>query len=309
MEILRLPGYLEYEKVAIAKDFLVPKQLIANGLRDSDCSFTTDALRSMINQYTREAGVRNLEREIASVCRKVAKKKAEGKAKRKVIVSEKKIQDFLGVPKYIDSMVEQKARTGIATGLAWTEAGGDVLTVEVSVLPGRGDLLLTGKLGETMRESGQAALSYARSRATILGLEKGFYREVDVHVHVPEGAMPKDGPSAGITMAVALVSALTGVPTRKDVAMTGEITLRGNVLPVGGLNEKLVAARRAGIETVLIPKLNERELKELPVEVRSSLNIVGVETMDEVLQLALDIERDKLYSPKESHQDEAFPAH
>ena len=160
-----------------------------------------------------------------------------------------------------------------------------------------------------MRESGQAALSYARSRATILGLEKGFYREVDVHVHVPEGAMPKDGPSAGITMAVALVSALTGVPTRKDVAMTGEITLRGNVLPVGGLNEKLVAARRAGIETVLIPKLNERELKELPVEVRSSLNIVGVETMDEVLQLALDIERDKLYSPKESHQDEAFPAH
>ena len=309
MEILRLPGYLEYEKVAIAKDFLVPKQLVANGLCDSDCSFTTDALRSMINQYTREAGVRNLEREIASVCRKVAKKKAEGKAKRKVIVSEKKIQDFLGVPKYIDSMVEQKARTGIATGLAWTEAGGDVLTVEVSVLPGRGDLLLTGKLGETMRESGQAALSYARSRATILGLEKGFYREVDVHVHVPEGAMPKDGPSAGITMAVALVSALTGVPTRKDVAMTGEITLRGNVLPVGGLNEKLVAARRAGIETVLIPKLNERELKELPVEIRSSLNIVGVETMDEVLQLALDIERDKLYSPKESHQDEAFPAH
>ena len=309
MEILRLPGYLEYEKVAIAKDFLVPKQLIANGLRDSDCSFTTDALRSMINQYTREAGVRNLEREIASVCRKVAKKKAEGKAKRKVIVSEKKIEEFLGVPKYMDSMVEQKARTGIATGLAWTEAGGDVLTVEVSVLPGRGDLLLTGKLGETMRESGQAALSYARSRATILGLEKGFYREVDVHVHVPEGAMPKDGPSAGITMAVALVSALTGVPTRKDVAMTGEITLRGNVLPVGGLNEKLVAARRAGIETVLIPKLNERELKELPVEVRSSLNIVGVETMDEVLQLALDIERDKLYSPKESHQDEAFPAH
>jgi len=309
MEILRLPGYLEYEKVAIARDFLVPKQLAANGLAESDCSFTAGALRMMINQYTREAGVRNLEREIASVCRKVAKKKAAGKAKRKIIVSEKRVQDFLGVPRYIDSVVEQKARTGIATGLAWTEAGGDVLTVEVSVLPGRGELLLTGKLGETMRESGQAALSYARSRASVLGLDKGFYKEVDVHVHVPEGAMPKDGPSAGITMAVALVSALTGVPTRKDVAMTGEITLRGNVLPVGGLNEKLVAARRAGIETVLIPKPNERELKELPAEVRNSLNIVGVETMDEVLQLALDMERDKLYSPKEPIGGEAFPAH
>ena len=309
MEILRLPGYLEYEKLAIAKGFLVPKQLSANGLRDSDCRFTTEALRSMINEYTREAGVRNLEREIASVYRKVAKRKAAGKAKRKVVVNEKRLQEFLGVPKYLDSVVEQKARTGIATGLAWTEAGGDVLTVEVSVLPGRGELLLTGKLGEIMRESGQAALSYARSRATVLGLERGFYKEVDVHVHVPEGAMPKDGPSAGITMVVALVSALTGVPTRKDVAMTGEITLRGNVLPVGGLNEKLVAARRAGIETVLIPKLNERELKELPAEIRDSLNIIGVETMDEVLQLALDVERDRLYSPKEAGQDEAFPAH
>jgi ATP-dependent Lon protease len=309
MEILRLPGYLEYEKIAIAKGFLVPKQLSANGLRDSDCHFTTEALRSMINEYTREAGVRNLEREIASVCRKVAKRKAAGKAKRKIVVTEKRLEEFLGVPKYLDSVVEQKARTGIATGLAWTEAGGDVLTVEVSVLPGRGELLLTGKLGEIMRESGQAALSYARSRATVLGLDKGFYKEVDVHVHVPEGAMPKDGPSAGITMAVALVSALTGVPTRKDVAMTGEITLRGNVLPVGGLNEKLVAARRAGIETVLIPKLNERELKELPTAVRSSLNIIGVETMDDVLHLALDIERDRLYSPKEARQDEAFPPH
>ncbi|MCX5800906.1 MAG: endopeptidase La [Candidatus Eisenbacteria bacterium] len=309
MEILRLPGYLEYEKAEIAKGFLVPKQLAANGLRDSDCSFTSGALRTMINEYTREAGVRSLEREIASVCRKVAKRKAAGKAKRKVVVTGKRLQEFLGVPKYMDSVVEQKARTGIATGLAWTEAGGDVLTVEVSVLPGKGELLLTGKLGETMRESGQAALSYARSRATVLGLDRGFYKEVDVHVHVPEGAMPKDGPSAGITMAVALVSALTGVPTRKDVAMTGEITLRGNVLPVGGLNEKLVAARRAGIETVLIPKLNERELTELPAEVRNSLNIVGVETMDEVLQLALDMERGKLYLAKESRQDEASPAH
>ncbi len=309
MEILRLPGYLEYEKSAIAKHFLVPKQRKANGLGDTDFRFTAEALRSMITEYTREAGVRNLEREIASVCRKVAKRKAAGKTKKKIVITKKKLQEYLGVPKFIDSLVEQKARTGIATGLAWTEAGGDVLTVEVIVLPGKGELLLTGKLGEIMRESGHAALSYARSRADRLGLEKGFYKEVDVHVHVPEGAMPKDGPSAGITMAVALVSALTGIPTRKDVAMTGEITLRGNVLPVGGLNEKLVAAKRAGIETVLIPKLNEREVKELPADIRNSLTITGVETMDDVLHLALDIDREKLYPPQVAREEGLFPPH
>jgi ATP-dependent Lon protease len=310
MEILRLPGYLEYEKAAIAKFFLIPKQLKANGLTETDFRFTSAALSSLINEYTREAGVRSLEREIASVARKIAKRKAAGKAKARVTVTKKKLQELLGAPKYIDSVVEQKTRTGIATGLAWTEAGGDVLTVEVSVLPGRGELLLTGKLGEIMRESGQAALSYARSRAAILGLDKSFYKEVDVHVHVPEGAMPKDGPSAGITMVVALVSALTGVPTRKDVAMTGEITLRGNVLPVGGLNEKLVAARRAGITTVLIPKMNERELRDIPAEVRSSLSIVGVETMDEVLKLALVGEGDRMYPSRgESRQDQAVPPH
>ncbi|UCF79877.1 MAG: endopeptidase La [Candidatus Eiseniibacteriota bacterium] len=309
MEILRLPGYLEYEKAAIAKHFLIPKQRKANGLDDTDVRFTAEALRSLINEYTREAGVRNLEREIASVCRKVAKRKAAGKTRKKIVVTKKRLHEYLGVPKFIDSLVEQKARTGIATGLAWTEAGGDVLTVEVIVLPGKGEILLTGKLGEIMKESGHAALSYARSRAELLGLEKDFYKEVDVHVHVPEGAMPKDGPSAGITMAVALVSALTGIPTRKDVAMTGEITLRGNVLPVGGLNEKLVAAKRAGIETVLIPKVNEREVKELPSDIRNSLSINGVETMDEVLQLALDIDREKLYPPKVARQDGLFPAH
>jgi ATP-dependent Lon protease len=309
MEILRLPGYLEYEKAAIAKHFLVPKQRKANGLGDTDFRFTADAMRSLITEYTREAGVRNLEREIAAVCRKVAKRKAAGKTKKKIVVTKKRLQEYLGVPKYIDSVVEQKARTGVATGLAWTEAGGDVLTVEVIVLPGKGELLLTGKLGEIMRESGHAALSYARSRSELLGLEKDFYKEVDLHVHVPEGAMPKDGPSAGITMAVALVSALTGIPTRKDVAMTGEITLRGNVLPVGGLNEKLVAAKRAGIETVLIPKPNEREVKELPADVRNNLTIRGVETMDEVLQLALDIDRDKLYPPKITRQDGLSPPH
>jgi len=310
MEILRLPGYLEYEKMAIAKFFLIPKQLKANGLTDADFRFTSSALASLVNEYTREAGVRNLEREIASVARKIAKRKAAGKAKARVTVTKKKLEELLGAPRYIDSVVEQKTRTGIATGLAWTEAGGDVLTVEVSVLPGRGELLLTGKLGEIMRESGQAALSYARSRATLLGLDKSFYKEVDVHVHVPEGAMPKDGPSAGITMVVALVSALTGVPTRKDVAMTGEITLRGNVLPVGGLNEKLVAARRAGITTVLIPKMNEREIRDIPAEVRNSLNIIGVETMDEVLRLALVEDGDRLYSSRgEGRQDQAVPPH
>ena len=310
MEILRLPGYLEYEKMAIAKFFLIPKQLKANGLTEADFRFTSAALASLISQYTREAGVRSLEREIASVARKIAKRKAAGKAKARVTVTKKKLEELLGAPKYIDSVVEQKTRTGIATGLAWTEAGGDVLTVEVSVLPGRGELLLTGKLGEIMRESGQAALSYARSRATILGLDKSFYKEVDVHVHVPEGAMPKDGPSAGITMVVALVSALTGVPTRKDVAMTGEITLRGNVLPVGGLNEKLVAARRAGITTVLIPKMNEREIRDIPAEVRNSLNIVGVETMDEVLKLALVQDGTRLYpSRDDGRQDQAVPPH
>ncbi|KPJ60031.1 MAG: DNA-binding protein [Latescibacteria bacterium DG_63] len=309
MEILRLPGYLEYEKAAIARHFLVPKQRKANGLGDTDFRFTTEAMRSLICDYTREAGVRNLEREIASVCRKVAKNKAAGKAKKKIVVTKTRLQEYLGVPKYIDSPVEQKARTGIATGLAWTEAGGDVLTVEVIVLPGKGELLLTGKLGEIMRESGQAALSYARARAEVLGLEKDFYKEVDVHVHVPEGAMPKDGPSAGITMAVALVSALTGIPTRKDVAMTGEITLRGNVLPVGGLNEKLVAAKRAGIETVLVPKLNVREVKELPADVRKNLTITGVETMDDVLQLALEVDREKLSPPKVARQEGLFPPH
>jgi ATP-dependent Lon protease len=310
MEILRLPGYLEFEKMAIAKYFLIPKQLKANGLTDTDFRLTSPALSALTSEYTREAGVRNLEREIASVARKIAKRKAAGKLKGRVSVTKKKLEELLGVPKYIDSVVEQKTRTGIATGLAWTEAGGDVLTVEVSVLPGRGELLLTGKLGEIMRESGQAALSYARSRAALLGLEKNFYKEVDVHVHVPEGAMPKDGPSAGITMVVALVSALTGVPTRKDVAMTGEITLRGNVLPVGGLNEKLVAARRAGITTVLIPKMNEREIKDIPAEVRNSLNIVAVETMDEVLKLALVEDGERLYlSREEGRQDQAVPPH
>jgi len=287
MEIIRLPGYLEFEKVEIAKNFLIPKELKANGLNAKDLQMTDGALKTVISAYTREAGVRSLEREIASICRKVARKKATLKKARTFRVVEKQLSKYLGVPKYLDSQIERRSRVGVATGLAWTEAGGDLLNIEVSILAGTGVLMLTGKLGDTMRESGQAALSYARSRATSLGLDKNFYKGIDVHVHLPEGAIPKDGPSAGIAMATALVSALTGVPTREDVAMTGEITLLGNVLPIGGLNEKVVAAKRAGVKTVIIPKLNEKDLQELPEHIRDAVEFKLVETMDEVLEVAL----------------------
>jgi ATP-dependent Lon protease len=287
MEIIRLPGYLEFEKVEIAKNFLVPKELKANGLEPKDLQMTDGAIKAVINAYTREAGVRSLEREIAAICRKVARKKATVKKARTFRVVEKQISKYLGVPKYLDSQIEKRSRLGVATGLAWTEAGGDLLNIEVSILAGTGVLMLTGKLGETMRESGQAALSYARSRATSLGLDKNFYKSIDVHVHLPEGAIPKDGPSAGIAIATALVSALTGTPTREDVAMTGEITLLGNVLPIGGLNEKVVAAKRAGVKIVIIPKLNEKDLQELPEHIREAVEFKLVETMDEVLEVAL----------------------
>jgi ATP-dependent Lon protease len=288
MEIIRLPGYLEFEKVEIAKKFLIPKEVKAHGLEPTDLKISDKAIRAVINQYTREAGVRSLEREVAAICRKVAKKKAMAGKSRTFGVTEKRLQAYLGVPKFLESQIERRSRVGVATGLAWTDAGGDVLNVEVSVVPGSGALALTGKLGETMRESGQAALSYIRSRATALGLDKKFYKEIDVHVHLPEGAIPKDGPSAGITMATALVSALTGVPTRDDVAMTGEITLLGNVLPIGGLSEKVVAATRAGVKTIIVPKLNEKDLKELPDFVRNGVTFRLVETMDEVLEIALN---------------------
>jgi ATP-dependent Lon protease len=287
METIRLPGYLEGEKMAIARQFLIPKQVKAAGLDPQDVQIPDAALVVLVNQYTRESGVRNLEREIANLCRKVAKRKAQGAAKGRVRFTPRNLPRFLGAPRFLQPAVERTHRVGVANGLAWTDTGGDVLTVEVTVLPGKGELLLTGKLGEVMRESGQAALSYARAQATKLGLDKWFYRDIDIHVHVPEGAMPKDGPSAGITMATALVSALTGVPTRPEVAMTGEITLRGTVLPIGGLNEKAVAARRAGLTTVVIPKGNEKDLDELPADVRSELEFVVVETMDEVLGHAL----------------------
>ena len=288
MEVIRLPGYLETEKVEIAKRFLVPKQLAAAGLVAGDLAIDDEALRELVNGYTREAGVRNLEREISSLCRKVAKKKAEGALKKRAQIGTAQLAKMLGPRRWLESSVERISRVGVANGLAWTETGGDILTIEASILPGKGDLLLTGKLGDVMRESGQAAMSYARARAAQLGLDRWFHRDIDVHVHVPEGAMPKDGPSAGITIATALVSALTGAPTRADVAMTGEITLRGTVLPIGGLNEKVVAARRAGMKTVLVPKANEKDFTEIPEEVRADLAFVFVETMDQVLEHALE---------------------
>jgi ATP-dependent Lon protease len=288
MEMIRLPGYLEHEKVAIARSFLVPKQIEASGLKPEDLRIGLPALRALVNRYTREAGVRNLEREIAGLCRKTAKRKAAGLLKGRITITPNNLHRFLGPTRFLDSLVERKSRIGVANGLAWTEVGGELLTIEVSILPGKGELLLTGKLGEVMRESGQAALSYARSRSVQLGLDKWFYRDIDIHVHVPEGAIPKDGPSAGITIATALVSALTGIPTKPDIAMTGEITLRGSVLGIGGLNEKTVAARRAGVTTVLIPAANEKDLSEIPDDVRESLAFVKVETMDQVLEHALE---------------------
>jgi ATP-dependent Lon protease len=302
MEIIRLPGYLETEKIEIAKRFLIPKQIAAAGLAADDVRVSQPALQSLVNRYTREAGVRNLERELAGLFRKVARRKAGGRLKGRITVTPLNLHRFLGPPRFVDSVVDRRNRVGVANGLAWTETGGDILTIEVTILPGKGELLLTGKLGDVMRESGQAAMSYARSRAIPLGLDKWFYRDIDVHVHVPEGAMPKDGPSAGITMATALVSALTGVPTKPDIAMTGEITLRGTVLPIGGLNEKTVAARRAGIKTVLLPRANEKDVSEIPEDVREDLEFVFVETMDEVLDRALDRPIAKPESPPDEDQ-------
>jgi len=288
MEVIKLPSYQEDEKVQIGKRFLVPKQIAAAGLDAGDVRIGVPVLHQIIHGYTREAGVRNLEREIAGLCRKVAKRKASGRMRGVVSVTRANLDRFLGPPRYQDTAVERANRIGMANGLAWTEVGGDLLTIEVSILPGKGELQLTGKLGEVMRESGHAALTYVRSRTQQLGLDKWFYKEIDIHVHIPEGAIPKDGPSAGITIAVALVSALTRVPTRHDVAMTGEITLRGAVLPVGGLMEKILAARRTGHKTVILPKANEKDISEIPEDVRAELTFVLVGAMDEVLTHALE---------------------
>jgi ATP-dependent Lon protease len=286
MEVIHFPGYTEEEKLHIALDFLVPKILNEHGLTRGKLEITDGAVREMVRKYTREAGVRNLEREIATIARQVARRVVEGK-KGKTRVSERTIHKYLGPAKFSYGMAEEKDEVGVATGLVWTEAGGDVISIEATKMPGKGDLILTGQLGDVMRESATAAVSYIRTRASDLGIPEGFHEEFDLHIHVPAAAIPKDGPSAGITMATAICSALTGCAVRRDIAMTGEITLRGRVLPIGGLKEKLLAAHRAGIRSVLIPRENVRDLELLPPKVRSELEIVPVATMDEVLELAL----------------------
>jgi ATP-dependent Lon protease len=287
MEVLQLAGYTELEKVEIARRFLVPKAVEGTGLEPKNLTFTEDAIQTVIQRYTREAGVRNLERELSSICRKVARKVVvEGTAFSEEVTPEK-VTQYLGVPKYRPTLAEQKNEVGIATGLAWTEAGGEILVTEATLMNGKGVLTLTGKLGDVMQESAQAAMSYVRSRSSDFGIPHDFNKRTDVHVHVPEGAIPKDGPSAGITMATAMISALAKVPTRKDVAMTGEITLRGKVLPIGGVKEKLLAAHRAGVGTIVLPKDNEKDLADIPRNVLDQLSIHLVEGMDEVLKIAL----------------------
>ncbi|MBE3574948.1 MAG: endopeptidase La [Firmicutes bacterium] len=286
MEVITIPGYTEQEKLEIARRHLVPKQIKANGLKPEQAQIADGALLAIIRRYTREAGVRNLEREIATICRKIAKEVVE-KSRKSVHVTARSLQTYLGVPRYHYGVAQAEDRVGVATGLAWTEMGGDLLAIEVTVLKGKGQLTLTGQLGDVMKESAQAAFSYVRSRAESLGIAPDFHEKCDVHIHVPEGAIPKDGPSAGITIATALASALTGNPVRRDVAMTGEITLRGRVLPIGGLKEKVLAAHRAGIRTILIPSENEKDLEEVPVNIRRKLHFVTVDHMDEVLNAAL----------------------
>ncbi|HEX2770334.1 MAG TPA: endopeptidase La, partial [Geobacteraceae bacterium] len=286
LEVIRLDGYMENEKLNIALQYLIRKQLAANGLEERRVSFTDMAILEIIRYFNREAGVRNLERSIATVCRKVAHRIVKG-SKRKFVIQPRQIREYLGIRKFKFGAREETDAVGVVTGLAWTEVGGELLNIEVAVLPGKGKLTITGKLGEVMQESAQAAMSYVRSRAQILGLDRDFYQNLDIHIHVPEGATPKDGPSAGITMATAITSALTGRCVRRDLAMTGEITLRGRVLPIGGLKEKIMAARLCQIKTVLIPKDNEKELSEIHVEVLGGISIHPVSHMDEVLAFAL----------------------
>ena len=287
MEVMQLAGYTELEKIEIAKKFLCPKALEGTGLSKNNVSFTDEAIQVIINRYTREAGVRNLERELTSICRKIARKVVvEGTSFNEEVTAEK-VTHHLGVPRFRNTMAEESDEIGIATGLAWTEVGGEMLITEATLMPGKGHLTLTGKLGDVMQESAQAAMSYVRAKAEEFGIPKEFNRKNDMHVHVPEGAIPKDGPSAGITLATALVSALTRVPVRKDVAMTGEITLRGKVLPIGGVKEKVLAAHRAGVKNIVLPRDNEKDLADIPKNVLDALNIYMVQTMDEVLKIAL----------------------
>jgi ATP-dependent Lon protease len=288
MEVLRIPGYTEHEKYQIATRYLIPKQLEATGLAKNQLKITDDALKSTIRHYTREAGVRNLNRELANISRKVARKVVTEGKDVAVEVTPANLNDYLGILKYRDFLAEKKNEIGLTTGLAWTEVGGEVLSTEATLMQGRGRLTLTGKLGDVMQESAQAAMSYIRSRSHLFSLPKDFYRHLDIHMHVPEGAIPKDGPSAGITICTSIVSALTKIPVRCDIAMTGEITLRGKVLPIGGVKEKLLAAHRLGLRTIILPKDNEKDLADIPPDIQSQMSIHFVESMDDVLQIALE---------------------
>jgi ATP-dependent Lon protease len=286
MEIIRIPGYTEDEKVEIAKRHLLRKVSEANGLKAGEWTISDDAIRDMVRYHTREAGVRNLERELAGIARKAVREIVSKKAK-KVAVTIKNLEKFAGVRKFRYGEAEAEDMVGVVTGLAWTEVGGEILTIESVMVPGKGGVKQTGKLGDVMQESVSAAMSYVRSRATSFGLKPTLFEKRDLHLHVPEGATPKDGPSAGIAMATSIVSVLTGIPVRRDVAMTGEITLRGRVLPIGGLKEKLLAALRAGVTTVFIPKDNEKDLAEIPDNVKKGLTIIPVSHVDEVIGKAL----------------------
>jgi ATP-dependent Lon protease len=295
MEVIQLSGYTNEEKLAIARKYLIPRQFNDNGISTKYLEISNDAVLRVIAEYTKEAGLRNLEREIASICRKVARKVAEGKSEL-TRVTRANIHSFLGAPKFLPEPEQEHHEIGVATGLAWTSTGGEILYVEASLSRGRGNLTLTGQLGDVMKESAQAAVSYARAHAKTLGIEADFYQKLDIHIHVPAGAIPKDGPSAGITMATALISALTKRPVSRDVAMTGEITLRGRVLPIGGLKEKSLAAFRAGMKTIVIPDRNEKDLDEIPKPLRRKLNWVVAKNMSDVLSVAL-MDRRKTTAP------------
>ncbi|HEY0373053.1 MAG TPA: endopeptidase La, partial [Thermoanaerobaculia bacterium] len=288
MEIIQLSGYTHIEKLAIARQFLAPKQKSEQGLEDAKIRFEDSALEELIDSYTREAGVRNLEREVGSVLRKIARQVVKSGPDFEVVLDRSKVRQLLGKAKYRSHQIHEKGEIGLTTGLAWTEVGGEILTTEVALARGKGNLTLTGKLGDVMQESARAALSYVRSRAEMFGLDPDFHASLDIHIHVPEGAIPKDGPSAGITMATALLSAVTKIPVHRDIAMTGEITLRGKVLPVGGVKDKILAAARAGINHVILPAENERDLEDIPAEVRERMEFTLVESMDEVVAVALD---------------------
>ncbi len=308
MEVIRFPGYTEEEKFHIAQDFLWDKQLRFNGLKSGKVKLTDSALHYIIKRYTREAGVRELERNLATICRKLARKAAEKKRLNKAI-TKASVSQFLGPVKFSETLAEKEDEVGIATGLAYTEAGGDIIFIEVALMPGKGKLFLTGKLGKVMRESGEAALSYVRSRWQELGLKKDFYKNLDVHVHVPEGAVPKDGPSAGITIATALISAVTQVPARREVGLTGEITLRGRVLEVGGIKEKVIAAHRAGLKTIILPKDNKKDLEEIPRKVKKDIKFVFIEHMDEALGVALKKKRTSRTKTRSKRRTPSHPAY